>query len=113
MDGLTSALSKGDSTMRRAVSAVLAILTLVLLLQLPGGATNHGQPTDKSIRMARATWDTGWFQAEVYRLLLARLGYAVEGPTTMSNPEFYEAVTAGEVESVTHERRGFARALAG
>ncbi len=98
MDGLTSALSKGDSTMRRAVSAVLAILTLVLLLQLPGGATNHGQPTDKSIRMARATWDTGWFQAEVYRLLLERLGYDVEGPTTMSNPEFYEAVTAGEVD---------------
>ena len=50
------------------------------------------------VRLARPTWDTGWFQAEVYRLLLERLGYRVDGPVTMSNPEFYEAVAAGEVE---------------
>ena len=84
--------------MRRAASAVLAILTLVVLLQPPGGATNHGQSTDSSVRMARATWDTGWFQAEVYRLLLERLGYGVEGPVTMGNPEFYDAVATGDVD---------------
>ncbi len=84
--------------MRRTASAVLAILALVLLLQLPGSATGHGQSADKTARMARATWDTGWFQAEVYRLLLERLGYRVEGPTTMSNPEFYDAVAAGDVD---------------
>ncbi len=50
------------------------------------------------VRLARATWDTGWFQAEVYRLLLQRLGYAVEGPVTMDNAEFYEAVAAGDVD---------------
>ncbi len=48
--------------------------------------------------MARATWDTGWFQAEVYRLLIQRLGFRVEGPTTMENQEFYDAVAAGEVD---------------
>ena len=48
--------------------------------------------------MARPTWDTGWFQAEVYRLLLERLGYRVEGPVTMGNPEFYAAAAAGEVD---------------
>ena len=48
--------------------------------------------------MARATWDTGWFQAEIYRLLLQRLGYQVEGPVTMDNDEFYEAAAAGEVD---------------
>ena len=50
------------------------------------------------VRLARATWDTGWFQAEVYRLLLQQLGYAVEGPVTMGNAEFYEAVAAGDVD---------------
>ncbi len=50
------------------------------------------------VRLARATWDTGWFQAEVYRLLLGQLGYAVEGPVTMGNAEFYEAVAAGDVD---------------
>ena len=48
--------------------------------------------------MARATWDTGWFQAEVYRLLLERLGYQVDGPTTMDNADFYAAVAEGEVD---------------
>ena len=56
-------------------------------------------PADEPVvRLARATWDTGWFQAEVYRLLLGQLGYAVEGPVTMSNAEFYEAVAAGDVD---------------
>ena len=50
------------------------------------------------VRLARATWDTGWFQAEVYRLLLGQLGYAVEGPVTMGNAEFYDAVATGEVD---------------
>ena len=50
------------------------------------------------VRLARATWDTGWFQAEVYRLLLQQLGYAVEGPVTMGNAEFYEAVAVGDVD---------------
>lgn len=51
-----------------------------------------------TLRMARATWDTGWFQAEVNRLLLERLGYVVEGPVTMTNASFYEAVAAGGVD---------------
>ena len=50
------------------------------------------------VRMARSTWDTGWFQAEIYRLLIQRLGYTVEGPVTMANDEFYDAVAAGEVD---------------
>ncbi len=55
--------------------------------------------TERSpVRLARATWDTGWFQAEIYKLLLERLGYPVEGPTTMGNAEFYAAVAAGEVD---------------
>ncbi|MDE0132735.1 MAG: glycine betaine/L-proline ABC transporter substrate-binding protein ProX [bacterium] len=52
----------------------------------------------QTVRMARATWDTGWFQAEVYRLLIQRLGYQVEGPVTMDNDEFYEAVAVGKVD---------------
>ena len=50
------------------------------------------------VRLARPTWDTGWFQAEVYRILLQQLGYQVDDPVTMGNAEFYEAVAAGEVD---------------
>ena len=55
----------------------------------------EGKP---AVRLARATWDTGWFQAEVYRLLIQMLGYPVEGPVTMENAEFYAAAAAGEVD---------------
>lgn len=53
---------------------------------------------EPSVRLARPTWDTGWFQAEVLRLLLQQLGHRVDGPVTMDNAEFYEAVAAGEAD---------------
>ncbi len=53
---------------------------------------------NRPIRMGRATWDTGWFQAEIYRQLLVELGYDVERPQTFDNAEFFDAVTDGEVD---------------
>lgn len=88
--------------MRRTPLAVLGVLVTVLLLWVgtgPGaGQPDHETPDDPRVRMARATWDTGWFQAEVYKLLLERLGYRVDGPVTMENDEFYQSVAAGNVD---------------
>ena len=65
----------------------------------PASDTVHSDSGDAPrVRLARPTWDTGWFQAEVYRILLQRLGYRVDDPVTMGNAEFYEAVAAGEVD---------------
>ena len=83
--------------MRRAFIVVLAALAAVLAVPLAAG-TASGFEDEPVVRMARPTWDTGWFQAEVYRLLLERIGYRVEGPVTMGNPEFYSAVAAGDVD---------------
>ena len=80
----------------RVVPGVLLALVAVLV---PAGATAASEGSEAPrVRLARPTWDTGWFQAEVYRLLLQRLGYQVDGPVTMGNAEFYEAVAAGEVD---------------
>ena len=94
---------KAPSMMRRL--ARLAIGALIVLLVLPVGAgllsaeTKEEDPAGKEpVRMARATWDTGWFQAEVYRLLIQRLGYGVEAPVTMDNSDFYGAVAHGDVD---------------
>ncbi len=88
--------------MRRIAIPLLGILSVLLLALFGPGlapAQSEGDSAEKRpVRMARATWDTGWFQAEVYRLLVKRLGYAVEGPFTMDNDEFYEAVSVGEVD---------------
>ena len=52
----------------------------------------------RTIKMARATWDTGWFQAEIFKQLLESLGYTVDGPRTRNNRDFYQAVAEGEID---------------
>ena len=87
--------------MRRASIAIVLLMVAVLALPaLPLGEAAAQDVSDDAprVRLARATWDTGWFQAEVYKLLLEQLGYRVDGPATMDNAEFYEAVAAGEVD---------------
>ncbi|TPW26718.1 glycine betaine/L-proline ABC transporter substrate-binding protein ProX [Pararhizobium mangrovi] len=62
-------------------------------------AQSNDKPGEgKSIKMARATWDTGWWQAEIYRQLFEKLGYDVGDPLTLSNPPFYQAVGQGDVD---------------
>ncbi|NDJ54930.1 MAG: glycine betaine/L-proline ABC transporter substrate-binding protein ProX [Chloroflexi bacterium] len=48
--------------------------------------------------MGQATWDTGWFQAEVYKQMLEELGYSIQGPETLDNPVFYTGVAEGDVD---------------
>ena len=56
------------------------------------------QVEDNVISMARANWDTGWFQAEVFKQLLEALGYSVTGPKTMDNQDFFLAAANGEID---------------
>ena len=90
-----SAARTGSST--RLVSTALVVLAAVLIGTLPAAGLQE-DPEAPSVRMARPTWDTGWFQAEVYRLLLNRIGYRVDGPVTMDNDEFYAAAASGDVD---------------
>ncbi len=88
--------------MQRTTLSVVGIVVTALVIGL-GVQGAAGQSDDQEVdrprvRMARATWDTGWFQAEVYRILLQHLGFEVDGPVTMDNPEFYAAVADGEVD---------------
>jgi glycine betaine/proline transport system substrate-binding protein len=48
--------------------------------------------------MAQATWDTGWFQAQVYKLLLEELGYTVTGPETLNTVAFYFFTAGGDID---------------
>jgi glycine betaine/proline transport system substrate-binding protein len=52
----------------------------------------------KAVNMAQATWDTGWFPAEIYRELFQKLGYEVAPPKTLDNPPFYQAVAQGDLD---------------
>ncbi|MGD8991673.1 MAG: glycine betaine/L-proline ABC transporter substrate-binding protein ProX [Desulfobacterales bacterium] len=61
-------------------------------------ANERGRADGNSISMARATWDTGWFQAEIFKRLLEELGYPVKEPQTMDNLAFYLAAAGGEMD---------------
>jgi glycine betaine/proline transport system substrate-binding protein len=65
-----------------------------------GGPAQGDVVEGTPVRMARATWDTGWFQAEVYRQLLDELGYAVTDPAeqTVDAATFYPVVARGELD---------------
>jgi glycine betaine/proline transport system substrate-binding protein len=59
---------------------------------------NPGQGV--SVSMARANWETGYFQAAVYRALLGELGYEVNDPGEKElNPaDFYPALAGGDLD---------------
>jgi glycine betaine/proline transport system substrate-binding protein len=79
------------------LATTLTAVTLSTLLSAPAMAQD-GPGAGKTVHMAQATWDTGWFHAAIYQQLLEELGYTVEGPTTLDNPPFYQAVAQGDVD---------------
>lgn len=64
----------------------------------PVAMTNTPPPIAKNVLLGRATWDTGWFQAELLKQLLEELGYNVDGPKTYDNQEFYLSAASGLVD---------------
>lgn len=74
-------------------------LVSALALIVAGPALAEGLPGDGvTVRMAQPTWDTEWFQAQIYRALLQELGYTVGDPVALDNPPFYQAVALGDVD---------------
>ncbi|MCZ0811656.1 MAG: glycine betaine/L-proline ABC transporter substrate-binding protein ProX [Pseudomonadota bacterium] len=83
------AILKTTTTM--AVAALVAMPTMA-----PAQDSMPGEGV--SIDMARASWDTGWWQAEIYSQMLQELGYEVSRITTLDNPPFYQTVAQGDVD---------------
>ncbi len=94
-------------TVLRTLGSALA---LAVLLAACGSATEDGgaaggpasgaDDPGGEIRMARATWDTGFMQAAIYRQLLSELGYEVGDPAdeTREPVTFYPALARGELD---------------
>ncbi|MDO5369595.1 glycine betaine/L-proline ABC transporter substrate-binding protein ProX [Paracoccus sp. (in: a-proteobacteria)] len=84
----------------RLKSPLIATAAVALMSAMPAQAQaqNQDRPGEGvTITMARPTWDTGWFHTEIYRQMLAELGYDVSQPMTLDNPAFYQAVGYGDV----------------
>jgi glycine betaine/proline transport system substrate-binding protein len=98
------------TTRRRRTATRLAAAAAVVVL---ASACGSGQETgagsgppegeaagEATVRLARADWDTGFFQAEVYRQLLQELGHPVTDPAqaTLAPESFYPALADGELD---------------
>jgi len=84
---------------KRVYELLAASLVVVLLLLLAGCTSSYDQPgKGVTVHSARAGWDTGWFQTEVYRTLLTELGYTVSEPETLDNVAFYVFTAQGDVD---------------
>ena len=87
--------------------AVLAVLALILAAcgSTAENGDGEGGPAagddiGGQVTMARATWDTGWFQAAIYAQLVEELGYEVNDPAELTRDAntFYPAVAQEEVD---------------
>ncbi|MFP4634337.1 MAG: glycine betaine/L-proline ABC transporter substrate-binding protein ProX [Nitriliruptoraceae bacterium] len=99
----------GGPMMHRLVSRRTAVLALAALLVTAcgdaasdgtaGGGPGGGVEAGAEIRMARATWDTGFMQAAIYQQLLDELGYEVTDPAeeTREPETFYPALARGDL----------------
>lgn len=74
---------------------IIFSLTFLTLVTIQSPVISQSKTT---INMARATWKTGWFQAEVVKQLLEEIGYEVKQPQTLSNEDFYRSAAKGDVD---------------
>tara|TARA_R100000005_G_scaffold95741_2_gene78496 strand:+ start:9103 stop:10140 length:1038 start_codon:yes stop_codon:yes gene_type:complete len=84
---------------KSSMSRLLALaLSASIPLAAPVAMAAEGPGAGTTVKMAQASWDTGWFPAQIYKQLLEKLDYTVEGPTTLDNPPFYQAVAQGDLD---------------
>ena len=75
--------------------SLLAVISMVLVLVL---SACGGSKENQEVKMAKATWDTGWFQAAIYKNLVEQLGYTVTDIGTLDNAAFYTSAAQGDVD---------------
>lgn len=86
---------------RRSFSAGAAVRTTALAAGLALAASACGTDVDTGeVRMARASWDSGYMQAAVYAQLIGELGYVVTDPAdnTLTPNQFYPAAARGQYD---------------
>jgi glycine betaine/proline transport system substrate-binding protein len=81
---------------------VLFISTVLALIAMPVTADQHMPGKGVTVKPARATWNTGFFQEALVRRGLETLGYEVKPPKDLQNPIFYKSVSLGDVDYWTN-----------
>ncbi|MCB2228712.1 MAG: glycine betaine/L-proline ABC transporter substrate-binding protein ProX [Desulfarculaceae bacterium] len=84
-------------------SRMLLFVILALCLLAPTAASAADLPgKGVTVKPARATWNTGFFQEALVRRALTELGYDMKKPKDLANPIFYKSVSLGDVDYWTN-----------
>lgn len=75
-----------------------AIFGLTTLLVAPAVSASELPGDGKTIKVAKPTWNTGWFQTQIYLEGLKELGYKINGPSTLDVPVFFQSVAQNDVQ---------------
>jgi glycine betaine/proline transport system substrate-binding protein len=84
--------------LRKIMLAALALMVLATSATAMNAKPGEGV----TVKPARATWNTGFFQEALVRRALEELGYEVKKPKDLTNPIFYKSVALGDVDYWTN-----------
>lgn len=76
----------------------LLLALLIICFALPALADYEKPGKGIEVKPARATWNTGYFQATLLETALKELGYKVMKTKELQNPLFYKVVELGDVD---------------
>lgn len=88
--------------MKRLIIFIACILLVPLAVIPPLSADESLPGKGITVRPARATWNTGFFQEALVRRALETLGYKVKRTKDLANPIFYKSVALGDVDYWTN-----------
>lgn len=83
-------------TLTRWMMMMMAVCLSLAVIPAAADDTKPGEGV--TVKPARATWNTGFFQEALVRRGLEELGYKVETPKDLQNPIFYKSVALGDVD---------------
>ncbi|WDP84005.1 MAG: glycine betaine/L-proline ABC transporter substrate-binding protein ProX [Desulfobacter sp.] len=82
------------------LTAIACILVMMAATSLWASADKPGKGI--TVKPARATWNTGFFQESLVRKGLEAMGYKVKKAKDLANPIFYKSVTLGDLDYWTN-----------
>ncbi len=81
---------------------VLTLAAFVFMVSPALSADSMKPGKGITLKPARATWDTGYFQEALVRKGMEELGYKVNKARDLANPIFYQAVALGDLDYWTN-----------
>ncbi len=77
--------------------SILVFISFMLIFSIGVYADDNLPGKGITVKPARATWNTGFFQEALVRKALEALGYTVKLPKTLQNAIFFQSVTLGAI----------------